>query len=360
MIGKTTLKDFLAKIEDQYGKADRIWVMDRGIPTEETLEQMRRSVPPVSYLVGTPKGKLTTLEQSLLKRDWQPVRIDVRIDEIVLRALEKTPERRYQTIAEMRTELETVAADQAIPAPAPSPRSRLSGLILPLLVFGAGYLVFAGYLWQTHAQFPERVASHFNADGHPDGSMSRTSYFVVFAALPLVMAALFGFFTWLPRLQPRLVNLPNRSYWLAPERIVQTCDFLLSRLLWLAVLLMVLFAALHAMILDANRSPAPHLSSGGTLWLVIGFFACFIVWLVAVLSHFTAPASAPASIKPPPSTAGGTQVPHAVLGPERVALGYLALICGGMSALSRCSTARTSPGGRFRRATMATGKSWTA
>jgi len=76
---KTTLKDFLAKIEDQYGKADRVWVMDRGIPTEEVLQQMRTSTPPVSYLVGTPKGRLTALEQPLLKRDWQQARSSVRV-----------------------------------------------------------------------------------------------------------------------------------------------------------------------------------------------------------------------------------------------------------------------------------------
>ena len=68
-----------AKIEDQYGKADRIWVMDRGIPTEDVLDQMRRSNPPVSYLVGTPKGRLTALEQSLLERDWQHARPSVRV-----------------------------------------------------------------------------------------------------------------------------------------------------------------------------------------------------------------------------------------------------------------------------------------
>jgi transposase len=76
---KTTLKDFLAKIEEQYGKAERIWVMDRGIPTEDVLGQMRGSTPPVSYLVGTPKGKLTALEQALLQRDWQQARPSVRV-----------------------------------------------------------------------------------------------------------------------------------------------------------------------------------------------------------------------------------------------------------------------------------------
>ena len=59
----TTLRAFLQKIETQYGKADRIWVMDRGIPTEEVLREMRQADPPVCYLVGTPKGRLGKLER---------------------------------------------------------------------------------------------------------------------------------------------------------------------------------------------------------------------------------------------------------------------------------------------------------
>jgi transposase len=55
---KTTLREFLKKVERQYGQAERISVMDRGIPTEEVLTEMRQSVPPVRYLVGTPKGRL--------------------------------------------------------------------------------------------------------------------------------------------------------------------------------------------------------------------------------------------------------------------------------------------------------------
>lgn len=76
---KSTLKDFLAKIEAQYGKAQRTWVMDRGIPTEETLELMRKSDPPVSYLVGTPKGKLSKLECALTKCEWKQARPNVRV-----------------------------------------------------------------------------------------------------------------------------------------------------------------------------------------------------------------------------------------------------------------------------------------
>jgi transposase len=68
---RTTLKSFLARIEALYGKADRIWVMDRGIPTEEVLEQMRAEG--IHYLVGTPKSRLSRMEQALLDRPWSKV-----------------------------------------------------------------------------------------------------------------------------------------------------------------------------------------------------------------------------------------------------------------------------------------------
>ncbi len=76
---KTTLRAFLKKIEAQYGKAERIWVMDRGIPTEEVLAEMRASDPPVSYIVGTPKGKLGKLEAELSGRPWEQVREGVEV-----------------------------------------------------------------------------------------------------------------------------------------------------------------------------------------------------------------------------------------------------------------------------------------
>jgi hypothetical protein len=78
---KTTLRDFLSRIEQQYGKAQRIWVMDRGVPTEAVLEEMRQSDPPVHYLVGTPKGRLSQLEKALLAKPWAEARpgVDVKL-----------------------------------------------------------------------------------------------------------------------------------------------------------------------------------------------------------------------------------------------------------------------------------------
>ena len=74
---KTTLADFLKKIEAQYGRANRVWVMDRGIPTEESLALMRQAQTPVHYLVGTPKGRLNQLEKQFLELSWEQARASV-------------------------------------------------------------------------------------------------------------------------------------------------------------------------------------------------------------------------------------------------------------------------------------------
>ena len=74
-----TLRGFLDRIERQYGKARRVWLMDRGIPTEEVLADMRAADPPVRYVVGTPKGRLTRLEQALLAKPWQEARPGVEV-----------------------------------------------------------------------------------------------------------------------------------------------------------------------------------------------------------------------------------------------------------------------------------------
>jgi hypothetical protein len=76
---KTTLREFLQKIERQYGKAERIWLMDRGIPTEQVLAEMRQAEPPIKYLVGTPKGRLTRLEKALVEKPWHSARPGVKV-----------------------------------------------------------------------------------------------------------------------------------------------------------------------------------------------------------------------------------------------------------------------------------------
>lgn len=76
---RTTLKGFLKKIEDSYGKARRVWVMDRGIPSEAILKEMREPERQTFYLVGTPKGKINQHEKKWLDLPWQKVRDSVEV-----------------------------------------------------------------------------------------------------------------------------------------------------------------------------------------------------------------------------------------------------------------------------------------
>lgn len=68
---KTTLTDLMTKIEKMYGKARRVWLMDRGIPTEQALAVMRESG--IDYLVGTPRKLLDEFQGELIDKDWQQV-----------------------------------------------------------------------------------------------------------------------------------------------------------------------------------------------------------------------------------------------------------------------------------------------
>jgi transposase len=76
---KTTLRGFLDRIESLYGKARRVWLMDRGIPTETLLREMRTSREETFYLVGTSRAKVRQYEERWLELPWQKVRESVEV-----------------------------------------------------------------------------------------------------------------------------------------------------------------------------------------------------------------------------------------------------------------------------------------
>jgi transposase len=106
---KTTLRGFLDKIERLHGKAERVWVMDRGIPTEAVLAEMRDPERKVFYLVGTPRGRLQKYEKQWLELPWQKVRDSVEVKlfaaEGELYVLAKSTGRRAKEIAMRRRRL---------------------------------------------------------------------------------------------------------------------------------------------------------------------------------------------------------------------------------------------------------------
>jgi Transposase DDE domain len=106
---RTTLRGFLEKIENTYGKARRVWVMDRGIPTEEVLQEMRDPARGLCYLVGTPRGKIRQYEKQWLELPWQKVRESVEVklfaDQGELFVLAKSEGRRAKETAMRRRRL---------------------------------------------------------------------------------------------------------------------------------------------------------------------------------------------------------------------------------------------------------------
>jgi len=106
---RTTLRGFLEKIEGTYGKARRVWVMDRGIPSEEVLAEMRDPQRGVCYLVGTPRGKIRQYEKQWLELPWQKVRESVEVklfaDQGELFVLAKSEGRRAKETAMRRRRL---------------------------------------------------------------------------------------------------------------------------------------------------------------------------------------------------------------------------------------------------------------
>jgi transposase len=76
---KTTLREFLKKVETLYGQARRVWLMDRGIPTEAVLAEMRASEREMFYLVGTPRGRVAKYEKQWLDLPWHKVRDSVQV-----------------------------------------------------------------------------------------------------------------------------------------------------------------------------------------------------------------------------------------------------------------------------------------
>jgi uncharacterized membrane protein len=160
---------------------------------------------------------------------------------------------------------------------------------IPWIIFGS-LLVFAiGYVAVTVPKLPPWVASHFNAAGYPNAYMTRGFYVRFMLAfgvgLPVVLVAL------LSRVYSRAqdVKLPNRAYWLAPERISQTRATLVSFGAWLGSLTVAMVCYAHWLVLVAHRSVPPHFSNRLLFGGLLAFSLITAGLLVALLSAFRLP-----------------------------------------------------------------------
>jgi len=159
----------------------------------------------------------------------------------------------------------------------------------PLLVLGLLYLCFFGYLAWSSSHLPDRVATHFDGSGRPDGWMSRTAHLrfmgVFGLAFPLFVPALVFISRFLP---DQLYNLPHRDYWLAPARRAETMAYLFRHALWFSPMALGFAIGIHASIIYANQLARVHLSAVLALALGGCFVAGAVVWGISLMRHFHA------------------------------------------------------------------------
>ena len=166
----------------------------------------------------------------------------------------------------------------------------MKSLRSPAAILALLYVCFLKCWSWSALQLPERVASHFNGSGEPNGWMSRSanqmSMLVFGLVFPLFVVVLCSLMRFLPA---SLINLPDKDYWLAPERRGETFNYLVEHSLWFSCMAVCFVIGLQYSIVQANRQMPPHLSSALLLALAGLFLAGTGGWVVSLLRHFRQP-----------------------------------------------------------------------
>jgi uncharacterized membrane protein len=157
----------------------------------------------------------------------------------------------------------------------------------PIIVFVLLCLGLAGTAAYYLPVLPDRLATHFDAAGHANGWSDHTGFIESVAALVLIMAAIFFGGGLIGRTPDRLINLPNKSYWLAPERRDQALAFLRDWLRWFVVLTLAMLTLVIGMALRANLATPPQLP-GYVNWLIAAYAVLVLAMLLVVFRRFRA------------------------------------------------------------------------
>lgn len=165
--------------------------------------------------------------------------------------------------------------------------ARIPAIAFALLL--VGYVVFLGC---TITLLPQQMATHFDANGQPNGWMSRSSAAVFQGVIGLILPLIIAVSFWGLRFMPtRVLNFPRRDFWFAPERRDETCNYLSRQGFWLASLLVGLQGLVWYQLIESNSISIPHLSSLGFLAILGGFAVFIIIWVLRLFRHFGKPAN---------------------------------------------------------------------
>jgi len=166
----------------------------------------------------------------------------------------------------------------------------MSGTRLPWSIFGAIVVCAAAQSIAAFPQLPDRLTSHFGASGLPNGWMSKPAFFALYAAI-VALAAFVGLYAprSIAKKSPERINLPNKEYWLAPERREQTFAFFARSFAWYGCALLLILVLAMGLAIQANFSSPPRLATGPVLAVIGGFVVFNLLWVIQLLRHFSNP-----------------------------------------------------------------------
>jgi uncharacterized membrane protein len=163
--------------------------------------------------------------------------------------------------------------------------SRLPKLIFTLLVLYAA-VHFSFY----YPQLPGVVASHFNGHGTANGWQPKSAFFGVFVGVS-ALASVMGFA--IPRIiavmPAQLINLPNKGYWLAPEHLAETTEFLNGYFAWFACGLYLVMILTFDYAIQHNLHPEDPPDPARMWYALAGFLLFTIMWTIRMLAKFLRP-----------------------------------------------------------------------
>lgn len=157
------------------------------------------------------------------------------------------------------------------------------GAMLAIIPLAAAQMAYYAPL------LPERIATHFGATGQPNGWMTKEAFLTSYAVLLLFDALMLGGIALaLPKMPTETINLPNKEFWLAPERREATMRFVSEQMLWFGVATQALLVGIMQSVFQANLTPAPSL--GGDVWIfLVGYLAYTGFWTVGLVRRFRLP-----------------------------------------------------------------------
>jgi uncharacterized membrane protein len=166
---------------------------------------------------------------------------------------------------------------------------RLPKMLLVLLIVTA--LIYFSYLYP---QLPERMPSHFNSSGAPNAWMPKSSFFTFFpGVIFLVCLISLGVPKLISRLPPDQINLPNKGYWLAPDRRADTFQFFEASFAWFGCAMLAFFVFGIYLAAQASLAPASGFDTNTFLLGLAALFVFLLFWLFRLFFHFSRPRSNP-------------------------------------------------------------------